>query len=344
MQYARQGIRVNALCPGPVNTPLLQELFAKDPERAARRLVHVPMGRFAEPEELAAAVAFLASDDASFITGVDLPGRRRHQPATTSRRCKTMTARPGRSARRARHCCARCGPGTPFEDTVGRLLQTIRLGVLAAGRVAAARTRTRGPARRQPRHRPGGDQVAGRRRLPGVAARPLRRHVLGRRRCRRTPATVRCDAAPRSTTRCGCARSSRSGAARMAASRTLTAAEREVLWSRLTDVRGAPARRLPAAGLAAASGDRRGGRIAVAGAAGRREPDAAERAARPDSVAGAQYRALRRTTRGDRDGDPGRRQRGRRGPRCGRTSRGRRRCCTASWTEVAKGLACALSG
>ncbi|MDX1889249.1 3-oxoacyl-ACP reductase [Mycolicibacterium sp. 050158] len=69
IQYARQGIRVNALCPGPVNTPLLQELFAKDPERAARRLVHVPMGRFAEPTELAAAVAFLASDDASFITG-----------------------------------------------------------------------------------------------------------------------------------------------------------------------------------------------------------------------------------------------------------------------------------
>ncbi|MCW2550520.1 MAG: short-chain dehydrogenase/reductase [Mycobacterium sp.] len=69
IQYARQGIRVNALCPGPVNTPLLQELFAKDPERAARRLIHVPMGRFAEPDELAAAVTFLASDDASFITG-----------------------------------------------------------------------------------------------------------------------------------------------------------------------------------------------------------------------------------------------------------------------------------
>jgi NAD(P)-dependent dehydrogenase (short-subunit alcohol dehydrogenase family) len=68
VQFARQGIRVNALCPGPVNTPLLQELFAKDPERAARRLVHVPVGRFAEPNEIAAAVAFLASDDASFIT------------------------------------------------------------------------------------------------------------------------------------------------------------------------------------------------------------------------------------------------------------------------------------
>ena len=69
VQFARQGIRVNALCPGPVNTPLLQELFAKDPERAQRRLVHIPKGRFAEAEELAAAVAFLASDDASFITG-----------------------------------------------------------------------------------------------------------------------------------------------------------------------------------------------------------------------------------------------------------------------------------
>jgi len=68
VQFARQGIRVNALCPGPVNTPLLQELFAKDPDRAARRLVHVPVGRFADPDEIASAVAFLASDDASFVT------------------------------------------------------------------------------------------------------------------------------------------------------------------------------------------------------------------------------------------------------------------------------------
>src|SRR3954454_7086432 len=68
VQFARQGVRVNALSPGPVATPLLLELFAKDRERAERRLVHVPMGRFAEPEEIAAAVAFLASDDASFIT------------------------------------------------------------------------------------------------------------------------------------------------------------------------------------------------------------------------------------------------------------------------------------
>ena len=68
VQFAREGVRVNALCPGPVNTPLLQELFASDPERAARRLVHVPMGRFAEPEEMANAVLFLASDESSFIT------------------------------------------------------------------------------------------------------------------------------------------------------------------------------------------------------------------------------------------------------------------------------------
>ncbi|GAA1539275.1 3-oxoacyl-ACP reductase [Actinomadura kijaniata] len=68
VQFAREGIRVNALCPGPVATPLLMELFAKDAERAARRLVHIPMGRFAEAAEIAAAVAFLASDDSSFIT------------------------------------------------------------------------------------------------------------------------------------------------------------------------------------------------------------------------------------------------------------------------------------
>jgi NAD(P)-dependent dehydrogenase (short-subunit alcohol dehydrogenase family) len=68
VQFARQGVRVNALCPGPVNTPLLQELFAKDPERAARRLVHIPVGRFAEPDEIAGAVLFLASDDSTFVT------------------------------------------------------------------------------------------------------------------------------------------------------------------------------------------------------------------------------------------------------------------------------------
>jgi NAD(P)-dependent dehydrogenase (short-subunit alcohol dehydrogenase family) len=69
VQFARQGVRVNALCPGPVNTPLLQELFAKDPEQAARRLVHLPMGRFAEPGEIAKGALFLASDDSSYVTG-----------------------------------------------------------------------------------------------------------------------------------------------------------------------------------------------------------------------------------------------------------------------------------
>ncbi|HYY80577.1 MAG TPA: 3-oxoacyl-ACP reductase [Actinomycetes bacterium] len=68
VEFARRGVRVNALCPGPVNTPLLQELFAKDPAKAARRLVHLPMGRFAEASEIAAAACFLASDDASYIT------------------------------------------------------------------------------------------------------------------------------------------------------------------------------------------------------------------------------------------------------------------------------------
>ena len=69
VEFARRGVRVNALCPGPVDTPLLQELYAKDLEQAARRLVHVPMGRFARAEEIANAVLFLASDESSFVTG-----------------------------------------------------------------------------------------------------------------------------------------------------------------------------------------------------------------------------------------------------------------------------------
>jgi NAD(P)-dependent dehydrogenase (short-subunit alcohol dehydrogenase family) len=68
VEFARAGVRVNALCPGPVNTPLLQELYAKDPAKAARRLVHLPMGRFAEPRELANAALFLASDESSYVT------------------------------------------------------------------------------------------------------------------------------------------------------------------------------------------------------------------------------------------------------------------------------------
>jgi NAD(P)-dependent dehydrogenase (short-subunit alcohol dehydrogenase family) len=68
VEFARRGVRVNALCPGPVDTPLLRELFAKDPEKAARRLVHVPMGRFARPEEIAQGALFLASEDSSYMT------------------------------------------------------------------------------------------------------------------------------------------------------------------------------------------------------------------------------------------------------------------------------------
>jgi NAD(P)-dependent dehydrogenase (short-subunit alcohol dehydrogenase family) len=68
VELARKGVRVNALCPGPVNTPLLRELFAKDPEQAARRLVHIPIGRFAEPREIANGALFLASDESSYVT------------------------------------------------------------------------------------------------------------------------------------------------------------------------------------------------------------------------------------------------------------------------------------
>jgi NAD(P)-dependent dehydrogenase (short-subunit alcohol dehydrogenase family) len=67
VEFARRGVRVNALCPGPVDTPLLRELYANDPEEAARRLVHVPMGRFARADEIASAALFLAGDDSSYV-------------------------------------------------------------------------------------------------------------------------------------------------------------------------------------------------------------------------------------------------------------------------------------
>jgi len=68
VEFARRGVRVNALCPGPVDTPLLQELYASDPKEAERRLVHVPMGRFAKADEIARGALFLASDESSYVT------------------------------------------------------------------------------------------------------------------------------------------------------------------------------------------------------------------------------------------------------------------------------------
>lgn len=67
VEFAKRGVRVNALCPGPVDTPLLRELYAADPVEAQRRMVHVPMGRFARAEEIASAVLFLASDESSYV-------------------------------------------------------------------------------------------------------------------------------------------------------------------------------------------------------------------------------------------------------------------------------------
>jgi NAD(P)-dependent dehydrogenase (short-subunit alcohol dehydrogenase family) len=71
VEYARKGVRCNALCPGPIDTPLLAELLS-DPARRQRRFVHIPMGRLGQAEELAKAALFLASDDSSFMTGASL--------------------------------------------------------------------------------------------------------------------------------------------------------------------------------------------------------------------------------------------------------------------------------
>jgi NAD(P)-dependent dehydrogenase (short-subunit alcohol dehydrogenase family) len=71
VEFARRGVRVNALCPGPIDTPLLRELYASDPVQAARRMVHVPMGRFGRAEEIANAVLFLASDESSYVNATE---------------------------------------------------------------------------------------------------------------------------------------------------------------------------------------------------------------------------------------------------------------------------------
>jgi NAD(P)-dependent dehydrogenase (short-subunit alcohol dehydrogenase family) len=69
VEFARRGIRVNALCPGPVETPMLQRLFAEDPAAFERRRVHLPMGRLAKAREVALAALFLASEESSYVTG-----------------------------------------------------------------------------------------------------------------------------------------------------------------------------------------------------------------------------------------------------------------------------------
>jgi len=69
VEFARRGVRVNALCPGPVETPLLLRIWGDDPAAAQRRLVHLPMGRLAKPREIVAAALFLASDESSYVNG-----------------------------------------------------------------------------------------------------------------------------------------------------------------------------------------------------------------------------------------------------------------------------------
>ncbi len=128
VEFARRGVRVNALCPGPVSTPLLQELFAKDPEKAARRLVHLPMGRFAEAGEIAQAALFLASDESSYVTGVDLPRGRRPRRPPTSRPNSVEEAAAHRAAdsfhvadRRLRLARAAASGSRPMRTASGSL-------------------------------------------------------------------------------------------------------------------------------------------------------------------------------------------------------------------------------
>ncbi len=101
VEFAKRGVRVNALCPGPVDTPLLRELYAKDPEQAARRLVHVPMGRFATAHEIANAVAVPGLGRVELHHRDDLPGRRRDQ----------------RGVHNAALSARRSGPSPPAADS-----------------------------------------------------------------------------------------------------------------------------------------------------------------------------------------------------------------------------------
>ena len=117
--YARQGIRANALCPGPVLTPLLAKFLSDDAKRQ-RRLVHIPMGRFGEPIEIANGALFLASDESSFMTGQSLLDRRRHHRrlhdagvtvATQPHRPRSTSCAPT-SAPAPSTPCSPCSPTT----------------------------------------------------------------------------------------------------------------------------------------------------------------------------------------------------------------------------------------
>ena len=100
VEFARRGVRVNALCPGPVNTPLLQDLFANDPEKAARRLVHLPIGRFAEAREIAQRRAVPGQRRVLLRDRLDLHGRRRalgrlhHAGVAAAARNRPQSSRP----------------------------------------------------------------------------------------------------------------------------------------------------------------------------------------------------------------------------------------------------------
>ena len=195
VQFARQGVRVNALCPGPVNTPLLEELFAKDPERAGRRLVHIPMGRFGEAAEIAAAAAFLASDDSSFITRrpswstAASPGptsRPRRHPLRADDRDGN---RPRTSPHRGSAVAPGFGDGPQWADGDGRfgrgggtLPDGVRLSPRAPDRLSAGGPRSGAPAaardrRKLPHLDPGHAAAAAR--LHRAGARLLRSRRIG---------------------------------------------------------------------------------------------------------------------------------------------------------------------
>jgi len=204
VEFARRGVRVNALCPGPVDTPLLRELFAKDPDKAARRLVHVPMGRFARAEEIAAGALFLASDESSFVTAStflvdgglsgalhdadrlvgdrDLPWLRRRGARIRKQcpaRARARSVPWGRRARRRTARAAAPSGSAPSADARRARARSSCAGRACAGTRAASARGSRGCARRA---RPAGARAGAR----AARARAVgRRSAAVRRRARR---------------------------------------------------------------------------------------------------------------------------------------------------------------